>query len=417
MLRVSTIYGYGKYAQITLVTTAVVNPVLDLNVKLVGNTKNVVHLSWKAPSTTSDNKNYLVITKRHRYSFNTIRNITSDTNLNLTLPCGNTYDFTVKAQTKRSTSADSKVSLEIKPSVKAVTNLAVSFIGGEDATSIDWTKEREKGFLLTWNAPPDVKAADIKYYEIIVTNLRTGGLVNHTETGAKATSWTIKRKDHEEDLQPGEKYVFYVRCNALCGFGSSSAQVGLYYSTTRPTQSTTAWTHPSNCRSYEYKCHNGFCIYMWDVCDGSDDCGDNSDEGWFCELLSSSSPSLAPPSAASVTATKSPLYPSPTSYSSSATVTYPSSTKKPFSSSPQSHSSDHIDRPFPYWAVATTAAAGAIIVFSVVYIVLKKCKKDRRTTLKYLQADYPQDMEESISEGDTPMLLENFTDDEILIRA
>ena len=104
----------------------------------------------------------MVITKRHRYSFNTIRNITSDTNLNLTLPCGNTYDFTVKAQTKRSTSADSKVSLEIKPSVKAVSNLAVSFIGGEDATSTDWTKEREKGFLLRWNAPPDVKAADIK---------------------------------------------------------------------------------------------------------------------------------------------------------------------------------------------------------------------------------------------------------------
>ena len=53
MLQVYTIYGYGKYAQITLVTTAVVNPVLDLNVKLVGNTKNVVHLSWKAPSNTS----------------------------------------------------------------------------------------------------------------------------------------------------------------------------------------------------------------------------------------------------------------------------------------------------------------------------------------------------------------------------
>ena len=52
MLRVYTRYGYGKYAQVTLVTTAVVNPVLDLNVKLVGNTKNVVHLSWKAPSNT-----------------------------------------------------------------------------------------------------------------------------------------------------------------------------------------------------------------------------------------------------------------------------------------------------------------------------------------------------------------------------
>ena len=54
MLRVSTSYGYGKYAKVTVVTTAVVNPVTDLNVILVGNTKNVVHLSWKAPSNTSD---------------------------------------------------------------------------------------------------------------------------------------------------------------------------------------------------------------------------------------------------------------------------------------------------------------------------------------------------------------------------
>lgn len=53
--------------------------------------------------------------------------------------------------------------------------------------------------------------------------------------------------------------------------------------TTTPTQSTTPWTRPSNCRPYEYKCHNGFCIYMWDVCDGSDDCGDNSDE-WYCGM-------------------------------------------------------------------------------------------------------------------------------------
>lgn len=144
---------------------------------------------------------------------------------------------------------------------------------------------------------------------------------------------------------------------------------------TLDTRGITVYFHPS----FEFSDHSAFCFLI--------------------ELLSSSSPSLAPPSAASVTATKSPLYPSPTSYTSSATVTYASSTKKPFSSSLQSHSSDHIDRPFPYWAIATTAAAGAIIVFLVVYIVLKKCKKDRRTTLKYLQADYPQDMEESISEG------------------
>ena len=104
----------------------------------------------------------MVITKRHRYSFNTIKNITTDTNLNLTLPCGNKYDFTVKAQTERGTSANKTVSLEIKPSVEGVSNLAVSFIGGEDANSTDWTKARETGFLLTWKAPPGVKAADIK---------------------------------------------------------------------------------------------------------------------------------------------------------------------------------------------------------------------------------------------------------------
>ena len=52
MLRVSTRYGYGKYAQVKLVTTAVVNPVVDLKATLVGNTK--VHLSWKAPLNTRD---------------------------------------------------------------------------------------------------------------------------------------------------------------------------------------------------------------------------------------------------------------------------------------------------------------------------------------------------------------------------
>ena len=104
----------------------------------------------------------MVITKRHRYSFNTIKNITSDTNLNLTLACGNNYDFTVKAQTTHGTGKDSTISLKTKPSAKAVTNLAVNVIGGEDANSTDWTKARETGFLLTWKAPPDVKAADIK---------------------------------------------------------------------------------------------------------------------------------------------------------------------------------------------------------------------------------------------------------------
>ena len=54
MLQVYTRYGYGKYAQVTLVTTAVVNPVTDLNAKLDSSTKGLVHLTWKASPGSSD---------------------------------------------------------------------------------------------------------------------------------------------------------------------------------------------------------------------------------------------------------------------------------------------------------------------------------------------------------------------------
>ena len=109
-------------------------------------------------------QNYLVITECDHCGFiNTTRTITSQPKLDLKLPCGNTYVFTVKAQTKRGISGGSKVYLEIKPSVGAVTNLMVNFIGGgEDTNGTDWSKEREKGFLLTWNAPRDINASDIQ---------------------------------------------------------------------------------------------------------------------------------------------------------------------------------------------------------------------------------------------------------------
>ena len=54
MLRVYTRYGYGKYAQVKLVTMAVVNPVVDLNAKLDSSTKGLVHLTWKASPGSSD---------------------------------------------------------------------------------------------------------------------------------------------------------------------------------------------------------------------------------------------------------------------------------------------------------------------------------------------------------------------------
>ena len=34
----------------------------------------------------------------------------------------------------------------------------------------------------------------------------------------------------------------------------------------------------NSCRSYEFQCSNGKCIFNWYVCDFKDHCGDNSDE-------------------------------------------------------------------------------------------------------------------------------------------
>ena len=108
-------------------------------------------------------QNYLVITECDHCGFSTTRTITTQPTLDVTLPCGNTYTFIVKVQTKHGTSGDSKIQFELKPSVGAVTNLMVNFIGGgEDTNGTDWSKEFEKGFLLTWNAPRDINASDIQ---------------------------------------------------------------------------------------------------------------------------------------------------------------------------------------------------------------------------------------------------------------
>ena len=50
MIRVYTRYGYGKWAQTTVATSFDVGPVLNLNAKLDSSSKNLVHLSWEAPS-------------------------------------------------------------------------------------------------------------------------------------------------------------------------------------------------------------------------------------------------------------------------------------------------------------------------------------------------------------------------------
>lgn len=80
------------------------------------------------------------------------------------------------------------------------------------------------------------------------------------------------------------------QCDRDNDCGDYSDERGCSY-TTQPTPSTVPWTRRTSCRSYEYTCNNGYCVYFWDVCDGTDDCGDYSDE-LYCGTTAA--PSMTP---------------------------------------------------------------------------------------------------------------------------
>ena len=93
------------------------------------------------------------------------RSLTSSTSLYLHLPCGNVYTITVRAVTNNGSSAAKQTFISIPSQIGAVRNLAVKFIPGNNATRNNATgliKQREGGFLLTWEPPAHVKAADVK---------------------------------------------------------------------------------------------------------------------------------------------------------------------------------------------------------------------------------------------------------------
>lgn len=85
---------------------------------------------------------------------NTIRRLTSNTNIDLDLLCGHTYTFSVRVVTSKGSSADKKTSMSINPQAASVVrNLAVEFLPGNKGIG---------GFRLTWDPPHNVKAATIK---------------------------------------------------------------------------------------------------------------------------------------------------------------------------------------------------------------------------------------------------------------
>ena len=101
--------------------------------------------------------------------------------------------------------------------------------------------------------------------------------------------WNQKIKVQKFDHSTTLMYYIFLFLRQTCSFCRTEIKhhantcTRCFVDTTPSTPSTQPWTRPTSCHSWEYKCNNSYCIYQWDVCDGVDDCGDNSDE-WFCGM-------------------------------------------------------------------------------------------------------------------------------------
>ena len=95
----------------------------------------------------------MVTTECIHCSFDTTHDKAINTTLNITVPCGNTYIFTVRAVINGKSSKGIETNITTLPTAGAVTKLAVKFIPGKNES--DWIKKREDALQLTWNPPND----------------------------------------------------------------------------------------------------------------------------------------------------------------------------------------------------------------------------------------------------------------------
>ncbi|XP_015200656.2 complement factor I [Lepisosteus oculatus] len=101
--------------------------------------------------------------------------------------------------------------------------------------------------------------------------------VKREEKGAEAAS-VVKHEEieHQSGLS---KQCIHVRCT---GEESSLAECTFYKTDNTDTESTIAtvncYNRIKNCTNFEFRCVNGKCIDLNRTCDGTNDCGDRSDE-------------------------------------------------------------------------------------------------------------------------------------------
>lgn len=115
---------------------------------------------------------YLVIIRCQKCNaFDQIKKKLNETSLNQNLPCGQTYEFTVKAFTQKESSADSNVTVSLKPAdVEPVANLTVKYFHGNLSLDEE-SDEFSDRFLLTWDPPENLKAAGFEVHRNLDKNL------------------------------------------------------------------------------------------------------------------------------------------------------------------------------------------------------------------------------------------------------